>query len=207
MSQPSPLGTGSQAASFNSEEDDQEGHYYSDTETENTRRALYVRSGSYVSDQATENSDNISTTPLKSMVSAPSTKSPSVLSGDMNHDTTSLDASTAETSIAPSSGSHWTGTHLNPLTINRDSLAASVPTTNEVRDRDSESIVTLASSTRRVRRRSLETNSSTAGIAPASIMERISGQPVTTTNNSAYANSFNDHDHDHDSQQSVTKSN
>lgn len=46
------------------------------------------------------------------------------------------------------------------------------------RERDSESIVTLASSSRRVRRRSIDTNCSMAGIPPASIMERLTVNPT-----------------------------
>lgn len=148
----------------------------SDTDVED------IRSGSYMSDQMTEQSDNISTIPLKSVISSPSTVSPSVLSADNNIDVHSINASTTETSIAPSSLSH-----LNPVSNNRDSLPVPPPT-----DRDSESIVTSTSSNIRVRRRSLETTSSTAGIAPASIMERISVQP--TTNTSAYTSSINDRD-------------
>lgn len=140
-----------------------------------------MRSGSYISDQMTEHSDNISTIPLKSVISSPSTVSPSVLSADNNIDTRSINASTTETSIAPSNVSH-----LNPVLNNRDSLPPPAV------DRDSESIVTSTSSNVRLRRRSLETTSSTAGIAPASIMERISTQP--TTNNSTYTNSINDRD-------------
>lgn len=151
---------------------DSDGNSNNNTDTDLDLDSHEVRSGSYNSDQVTESSDNISTTPLKSIVSLPSTKSPSVLS-DNNHDTQSYNASTAETSITASS-------HLNPI-INRDSLP---PPTG---DRDSESIVTLASSSRRIRRRSLETNSSTVGIPPASIMERIFTQP--NANNSAYATS------------------
>lgn len=120
------------------------------------------------SDQLTTQSenDNISTIPLKSLTSA-STKSPSVLS--TNQDNNSYVASTAETSIAPSV--HTTSVNhqaLNPHNSQLQLLAY---------DRDSESIVTLASSSRRTRRRSLETNSSTAGIPPASIMERLAIQP------------------------------
>lgn len=187
--------TSRQSQGYSNEEDN---NSHTDTEFDSDD----IRSGSYNSDQATEHSDNILTTPLKSIVSSPSTKSPSVLSGDNNQDTQSYNASTAETSIAPSS-------HLNP-TINRDGLP---PPGGE---RDSESIVTLASSSRRIRRRSLETNSSTTGIPPASIMERIFTQP--TANNSAYANSINPtergstHDdvnsyRDFDSQSSVPDSN
>lgn len=161
--------------------------------------------GSYNSDQITSNSDNISTIPLKSIVSVPSTKSPSVLSNDNNHDNHSYNPSTAETSIAPSS----TTPQFNPILFNRDRDGNHIPGL----DRDSESIVTLASSTRRRRRRSLETNSSTVGIPPASIMERLSVQP-----NSAYANSLNPNDitsvnednssyKDYESQSSIAKSN
>ncbi|KAI5970929.1 hypothetical protein CANMA_000089 [Candida margitis] len=62
------------------------------------------RDGNYNdSDQHTNNSeDNISTIPLKSIVSRQSTKNPSILSTDMNNDHSSLIASTAETSLAPS---------------------------------------------------------------------------------------------------------
>lgn len=159
---------------------------------------------SYNSDQMTSNSDNISTIPLKSIVSVPSTKSPSVLSNDINQDNHSYNPSTAETSIAPSS----TTPQFNPILFNRDREGVHIPGL----DRDSESIVTLASSTRRRRRRSLETNSSTVGIPPASIMERISAQP-----NSAYANSLNPNDitsvnednssyKDYESQSSIAKS-
>ena len=118
------------------------------------------------SDQITTQSenDNISTIPLKSMTSA-STKSPSVLS--TNQDNNSYVASTAETSIAPSIHANSVTQTLNPN--NQLQL--------QTYDRDSESIVTLASSSRRTRRRSLETNSSTAGIPPASIMERLAIHP------------------------------
>lgn len=128
------------------------------------------------SDQITTQSDNdnISTIPLKSITST-STKSPSVLS--TNHDNNSYVASTAETSIAPS-------THANPANQMLNPHNAQL----QVYDRDSESIVTLASSSRRVRRRSLETNSSTAGIPPASIMERLAIHPNTA--NSTYTASI-----------------
>jgi hypothetical protein len=118
------------------------------------------------SDQLTTQSenDNISTIPLKSMTSA-STKSPSVLS--TNQDNNSYVASTAETSLAPS-------IHANSVT---QTLNPNSQLQLQTYDRDSESIVTLASSSRRTRRRSLETNSSTAGIPPASIMERLAIHP------------------------------
>lgn len=109
-------------------------------------------------------SDNVSTTPLKLVISHTSTTNPpSLLSGDAAHESVSGVASTAETSLAPSG-------HL--------SLAPSTPghvrmDRERERDRDSESIITLASSSRRIRRRSLDDNCSLAGIAPASIMERL----------------------------------
>lgn len=137
------------------------------------------------SDVLTNNSDNISTTPLKSITSGQSTKSPSILS-NINLDQTSLNASTAETSLAPSIfTTHYTT--VGPTTSSPATTAnqASLHNTLNAQDRDSESIVTLASSSRRVRRRSIDTNCSTAGIAPASIMERLSVQPNTA--NSTYA--------------------
>lgn len=130
----------------------------------------YVEAGSsearsISTDQATSHSDNLSTTPLKSITSL-STKAPSVLSN--NHDSTSNVASTAETSIAPS-------THTN--LANNAGLTPNIQLSGQGYDRDSESIVTLASSSRRARRRSLDTTSSTTGIPPASIMERLSVHP------------------------------
>lgn len=140
-------------------------------EMESSHGNQEVRSTSN-SDQLTTQSenendnDNISTIPLKSITST-STKSPSVLSN--NQDNNSYVASTAETSIAPS-------VHANSVTyqtLNPHNSQLQLLTY----DRDSESIVTLASSSRRARRRSLETNSSTAGIPPASIMERLAIHP------------------------------
>ncbi|KAK6453913.1 cell wall integrity and stress response component 2 [Scheffersomyces xylosifermentans] len=127
-----------------------------------------------------ESNDNISTIPLKSITSAQSTKSPSILS-DTHQDQNSINASTAETSITPSVQTAYFGNSLNPST-HLSVLQASG------QDRDSESIVTLASSTRRIRRRSMETQSSTTGIPPASIMERLSVQQ--TAANSIYAMSI-----------------
>lgn len=132
--------------------------------------------------------DNASTTPLKSITSTPLTKSPSVLSGGA-HDNTLFVASTVDTSITPTvtqSGSHQgaapsmapPGSHAHQAT--NPSGAASGGG-----DRDSESIVTLASSSRRLRRRSLDTNCSTAGIPPASIMERLSVNPTAANSNYA----------------------
>ncbi|OBA24112.1 hypothetical protein METBIDRAFT_34303, partial [Metschnikowia bicuspidata var. bicuspidata NRRL YB-4993] len=113
--------------------------------------------------------DNLSTTPLKLITSHTlTTNPPSVLSADNQQpDSGSMAALTAETSLSPS-----THVSLSPSVrgYNRDREAAG--------NRDSESIVTLASSTRRVRRRSIDTNCSMAGIPPASIMERLSGVPA-----------------------------
>ena len=136
--------------------------------------------------------DNASTTPLKSITSTPLTKSPSVLSGGA-HDNTLFVASTVDTSITPTmtqSQSHQgampsvapPGTHAHPQS--NPSGAASVAASGGG-DRDSESIVTLASSSRRLRRRSLDTNCSTAGIPPASIMERLSVNPTAANSNYA----------------------
>lgn len=137
---------------------------YSDDNS--TRKSIKSQDFASDDESLSVHSDNISTTPLKLITSHTSTTNPpSVLSGENNHhDNTSLVASTAETSISPS-------THV--------SLSPSIRGQNRDRDvsgnrdRDSESIITLASSTRRVRRRSIDTNCSMAGIAPASIMERL----------------------------------
>lgn len=125
------------------------------------------------------NSDNISTIPLKSITSIPSTKSPSVLS---DKDNNSYMASTEETSIAPSG--HTAGLPSPQTTAHTAPTSAASASNTPLNDRDQESIVTLASSSRRVRRRSLDTNSSTTGIAPASIMERLTVHPTAA---SAYA--------------------
>ncbi|CAK7904739.1 hypothetical protein CAAN3_07S04852 [[Candida] anglica] len=161
---------------------------------------------SFNSDNITTNSyntDNVSTTPLKSLGSTPSTKSPSVLS-DNHQDNVSYVASTADTSIAPSTLTHHlsypVGSQLSTSSATTTTTATN-PNTNSspnnsnlptggVDNRDSESIVTLASSSRRLRRRSLDTNCSTAGIPPASIMERLSVNP--TAANSTYAMSMYD---------------
>ncbi|KAM9911304.1 hypothetical protein OXX69_003634 [Metschnikowia pulcherrima] len=154
-----------------------------------TRKSL--KSVEFVSDEecTSVHSDNISTTPLKSITSHTSTNSPSVLSGENHQDNSSMVASTAETSLSPS-----THVSLSPSTRaqnreNRDTRENrennglnhshnGLRDRNSERDRDSESIVTLASSTRRVRRRSIDTNCSMAGIPPASIMERLSVHPA-----------------------------
>lgn len=124
--------------------------------------------------RSTIGSDNVSTRPVKSL-SPISTKAPSVLS--IQPDSSSFVPSTAETSIAPSV--HTTNQNLTPAIINLQQ--------HTTYDRDSESIVTLASSTRRFNRRSLDTNSSVAGIPPASILERLSTQNAA---NSIYAPSI-----------------
>ncbi|RLV91575.1 hypothetical protein JA1_003815 [Spathaspora sp. JA1] len=150
------------------------------------------RSISGLSDQI---SDNISTIPLKSIISSQSTKPASIIS-DTNHEQTSLIASTAETSLAPSTHTNYIFAPNNP---GSGGIAPPPPSGTNLgnthliasaigHDRDSESIVTLASSSRRIRRRSIDTNCSTAGIPPASIMERLSVQP-TVGNSSTYATS------------------
>lgn len=148
--------------------------YDSDSSSEFSRS---VAESAADSDQG--HSDNISTIPLKSITSIPSTKSPSVLS---DKDNNSYMASTAETSLAPSG--HTVGLPSPQTTAQTASTSAASASNTPVNDRDQESIVTLASSSRRVRRRSLDTNSSTTGIAPASIMERLSVHPTAA---SAYA--------------------
>lgn len=123
-----------------------------------------------------QTSDNLSTIPLKSIMSTQSTKSPSILSQSHN-DQQSMDASTTETSLAPSiqAAPHYTfvpnNAHSNVILTNSSAF----------HDRDSESIVTLASSSRRIRRRSIDTSSSTTGIPPASIIERLGVHPASST--------------------------
>lgn len=174
---------------------------HNDNDTDNLSTDTGDNRSSFVSsDQITSHSDNISTTPLKSIISAPSTKAPSVLSTDHNQDNNSYVASTVETSIAPSI--HTTG-HNNYLlypgnaslqSSNNPNFNLSVNQGNDrdsTRERDSESIVTLASSSRRTRRRSLDTNCSTAGIPPASIMERLSLNPTAANGSSAAVSAHN----------------
>lgn len=117
------------------------------------------------------NSDNVSTVPLKLIMSRTSTtNSPSILSGEGVQDGLSYVTSTAETSLAPS-------THMLLLpSVYTSHFGAR---SERERDRDSELIVTLASSSRRTRRRSIDTNCSMAGIPPASIMERLTVQLMT----------------------------
>lgn len=131
---------------------------------------------SHVSQRTTDYSDddcisaqsiNVSTAPLKLIVSRGSTSaSPSVLSGDNNHDNNSIVASTAETSIYPSTHVSLAPSLYGLVRIDRE------------RERDSELIVTLASSSHRLRRRSIDTNCSLAGIPPASIIERLTVHPT-----------------------------
>ena len=137
-----------------------------------TRKSL--KSVDFASDddsQFSVHSDNISTTPLKLIVSRTSTTNPpSILSGENHNDNSSYVASTAETSIAPSIHP--------PLSPGQFHLARSG---DRERERDSELIITLASSSRRTRRRSIDTNCSMAGIPPASIMERLTVTPAPRT--------------------------
>lgn len=116
-------------------------------------------------DSMSAHSDNVSTVPLKLLMSiASTTASPSVLSGANSQDNLSFVASTTETSLAPS-------THL--------SIAPSAyGYFRGERERDNELIITLASSSHRVRRRSIDTNCSLAGIPPASILERLLVHPI-----------------------------
>ncbi|ODV68954.1 hypothetical protein HYPBUDRAFT_152209 [Hyphopichia burtonii NRRL Y-1933] len=175
-------------SSYNEEQDE--------SDSEDISSANGYRSSSILSsDQLTTHSDNISTIPLKSIVSVPSTKSPSILSGDQNHDNHSYVASTAETSIAPSVAYNLNEINRNEINRSerndrseRDSTRGERDSTRGERDstrgeRDSESIITLASSLRRARRRSLDTNCSTTGIPPASIMERLSVHPSASVAN------------------------
>lgn len=187
---------------------------------------------------ATEESDNVSTIPLKSIVSFQSTHTPSIISTGPR-DSASANGSTTNTSLAPSAQPQPQNPHpiLNVLTANSSThesnrgtdadntrhanfispqsmtshnsmgsagsnggfsaaVAGMIPdftaassTLSPPPDRDSESIVTLASSSRRRRRKSIETNSSTTGIAPASIFERL-GPNLGNTGASSYAPSM-----------------
>lgn len=138
-----------------------------------SRRSL--RSEDITSDdesQVSVHSDNISTIPLKLIVSHTSTNnSPSILSGEQHHDGSSFIASTTDTSLAPSPHASVSPSFLTGLSTTRWDRG------ERDRERDSESIITLASSSRAVRRRSLDTNCSLAGIPPASVMERLSLNP------------------------------
>lgn len=132
---------------------------------------LSQRSGDLSSDAESMSvqSDNVSTVPVKLIVSTGSnTAPPSVLSGEHNQDNLSIVASTAETSIAPSTHVSIAPSAYGHLRSERD----------RERERDSELIITLASSSRRVRRRSIDTNCSLAGIPPASIIERLLVNPT-----------------------------
>lgn len=116
-----------------------------------------------------DGSDNVSTTPLKSVTSA-STKTTSLLS---NNPELHSNAASVETSI--------------PSAIN--GILQSAPghaLQQSLNERDSDSVITLASSSRRARRRSCETSSSTAAIPPSSIMERLAVHPNASA---SYANS------------------
>ena len=117
-------------------------------------------------------SDNVSTTPLKSVTSA-STKTTSLLS---NNPELHSNAASVETSI-PSA--------VNGM-VQTTPAVASPPCQQSINERDSDSVITLASSSRRLRRRSCETSSSTTAIPPSSIMERLAVHPNAST---SYANS------------------
>lgn len=153
-----------------------------------TRKSL--KSVEFASDEESQGSlnwDNVSTVPLKLIVSHSSTTNPpSILSNEQQPDNSSYVASTVVTSIAPSLHvsllpSHHNGQ--NGVRGERDSIRDREPRDRDLRDRDrdrdSESIVTLASLSRRIRRRSIDTNCSMAGIPPASIMERLTVNPMS----------------------------
>lgn len=136
-----------------------------------TRKSLKSMDiGSDEDSQMSVHSDNISTIPLKLIVSHTSTNPPSIISNDHHNDNNSAVASTADTSLLPSPHASVSPSYYTGLMTTR---------VGAERERDSESIVTLASSSRRVRRRSIDTNCSMAGIAPASIMERLTVNPST----------------------------
>lgn len=146
-----------------------------------TRKSL--KSVEFASDEESlsVHSDNFSTTPLKLIMSRTSTSNTaSVLSAENQQDNASLVASTAETSLYPS-----THVSLSP-SIHGQARNERDRDRDRERDRDSESIITLASSSRRTRRRSIDTNCSVAGIAPASIMERLSVHPMPHNNADAH---------------------
>lgn len=136
-------------------------------------------------------SDNISTIPLKSIMSVQSTKSPSILSNDH-------DASTTQTSLINHNREQDNILNNRDIVfvgnINRENRDTDSLTTNAAvaNDRDTESVLTLASS--RIRRRSIDTDCSTTGIAPASIMERVPIHP-----NSSHAPSIKTNDPSYDS--------
>lgn len=145
-----------------------------------------LKSVDFASDEESQgsfHSDNVSTVPLKLIVSHSSTTNPlSILSGEPQNDNSSYVASTADTSLAPSMhGSLLPGVHglSREATATRERDRERDRDRERERDRDSESIVTLASLSRRMRRRSIDTNGSMAGIAPASIMERLTVNPMS----------------------------
>ena len=158
------------AYTYNREEEDAE--YANDNESSG-----YTSSGNESNGYASLNphldaSDNVSTAPLKSVTSA-STKTTSLLS---NNPELHSNSASIETSI-PSGANGST-----PQT----STVASPPCQQSINERDSDSVITLASSSRRGRRRSCETSSSTAAIPPSSIMERLAVHPNASA---SYANS------------------
>lgn len=131
------------------------------------RRVLrdYNDSGlDHLSEHDTINSDNILTIPLKLVISVQLTKLPLILLDNQN-DQHLYNALTTETLLAP----------LLIMVQLPQNTAHTAPTPTDLRD--TESVVTLASSTRRIRRRSIDTNCLTAGIPPASIFERIIVHP------------------------------
>ncbi|CDK26555.1 unnamed protein product [Kuraishia capsulata CBS 1993] len=133
---------------------------------------------SRTSSLAASSIENASTAPMISVSSM------SVTSGEGDTDSNSVGLSTTATSIAPTTAGTSVTNNPGIITFNNyygytptPSIAPSNPATQGT-NMDNSSIVTLASSTRNRRRRSMDTNASTLGIPPASIYERMTS---TTT--------------------------
>ncbi|KAG7193777.1 uncharacterized protein KQ657_000469 [Scheffersomyces spartinae] len=154
-------------------------------------------------------SDNVSTIPLKSITlgTSTATREPSILSNNhrsglpnghyihYSHQSTAATIVTAATSTS-TAASMTQGLGIDLFSGHEPSTTAPSIMTNTLivpsvhSPMDTESIITLASSSRRMRRRSIDTNCSTNGIPPASIFERLSVYPrenmrdsdVVTTN-------------------------
>lgn len=117
--------------------------------------------------------DNVLTIPLKLVISVQLTKLPLILLDPHGATDQSLfNPLTTETLIA----ALLIGISL-PQTTVHTGVTERVAGHNLREDRDAESVVTLALLTRRRRRRSIDTNCLTAGIPPASIMERLTVHP------------------------------
>lgn len=119
--------------------------------------------------------DNVLTIPLKLVISVQLTKLPLILLDPHGTDQSLFNPLTTETLIA----ALLIVVHL-PQTTVHTGITERFAATNLREDRDAESVVTLALLTRRIRRRSIDTNCLTAGIPPASIMERLTVNPGGT---------------------------